>query len=176
MTPESRTHLPSRRRFLQSAGMGLGSLALASLLHDQQADAQARRPEPHFTPKVRSVIWLFMTGGASQVDTFDYKPELQRRNGQPLAGADSRTGFFETSGRCLASPFSWRQYGQSGSWVSELLPHSARHVDDMAFIHSAYSNQNNHAPASIELMTGLNRPGYPSMGSWLTYGLGSMNQ
>ena len=175
MNNESPIQLPSRRRFLQSAGMGLGSLALASLLHEESAGQPAPR-QPHFPPKVRSVIWLFMTGGPSQVDTFDYKPELQRRNGQALAGADPRTGFFETSGRCLASPFAWRQHGQSGSWVSELLPHSARHVDDMAFIHSCYSLQNNHAPASIEMMTGVNRPGYPSMGSWVTYGLGSMNE
>jgi hypothetical protein len=153
--------------------MGLGSLALASLLHEQ-ASGQTR--QPHFAPKVRSVIWLFMTGGPSQVDTFDYKPELQRRNGQQLAGADPRTGFFTTSGRCLASPFAWRQHGQSGSWVSELLPHTARHLDDMAFLHSCYSLQNNHAPASIEIMTGVNRPGYPSMGSWITYGLGTMNE
>jgi len=166
-------HLPSRRRFLQTAGMGLGSLALASLLHE---DAGAQTRGPHFAPKVRSVIWLFMTGGPSQVDTFDYKPELQRRNGQALAGADPRTGFFTTSGRCLASPFRWSQHGQSGSWVSELLPHTARHVDDMAFLHSCYSNQNNHAPASIEISTGVNRPGYPSMGSWITYGLGTLNE
>jgi Protein of unknown function (DUF1501) len=175
MMHESPINLPSRRRFLQQSGMGLGSLALASLLHEQSG-AQERRQQPHFAPKVRSVIWLFMTGGASQVDTFDYKPELQRRNGQQLAGADPRTGFFQTSGRCLASPFRWAQHGQSGSWVSELLPHTARHVDDMAFLHSCYSGQNNHAPASIELMTGLNRPGYPSMGSWLTYGLGTLNE
>ena len=166
-------HLPSRRCFLQTAGMGLGSLALASLLHE---DAGAQTRGPHFAPKVRSVIWLFMTGGPSQVDTFDYKPELQRRNGQALAGADLRTGFFTTSGRCLASPFRWSQHGQSGSWVSELLPHTARHVDDMAFLHSCYSNQNNHAPASIEISTGVNRPGYPSMGSLITYGLGTLNE
>ncbi len=117
-----------------------------------------------------------MTGGPSQVDTFDYKPELQRRDGQTLAGADPRTGFFQTSGKCLKSPFAFRQYGQSGSWVSELFPHLARHVDDMAFVHSCYSSQNNHAPASIEISAGMNRPGYPSMGSWLTYGLGTMNE
>lgn len=174
MTNE-RISLPSRRRFLQSTGMGLGSLALASLLNEQAA-GQARVPQPHHPPKARSVIWLFMTGGASQVDTFDYKPELQRRNGQVLAGADPRTGFFTTSGRCLASPFRWRQHGQSASWVSELLPHTARHVDDCAFIHSCYTSQNNHAHAAVELMTGTNRPGYPSMGSWLTYGLGTMNE
>src|ERR1022692_1865094 len=104
MNHESPVQLPTRRRFLQNAGMGLGSLALASLRHEQSG-GQERRQEPHFAPKVRSVIWLFMTGGPSQVDTFDYKPELQRRNGQVLAGADPRTGFFQTSGRCLASPF-----------------------------------------------------------------------
>ncbi len=174
MTHDS-IRLPSRRRFLQTSGMGLGSLALASLLSEQTA-AQNGPRGPHHAPKARSVIWLFMTGGASQVDTFDYKPELQRRNGQVLAGADPRTGFFTTSGRCLASPFRWAQHGQSGSWVSELLPHTARHADDCAFIHSCYTSQNNHAHAAVELMTGTNRPGYPSMGSWLTYGLGTMNE
>ena len=165
-----RLSLPSRRSFLQSTGLGFGSLALSSLLHDQAAAA------PHFAPKAKSIIWLFMTGGPSQMDTFDYKPELQRRDGQPLAGSDPRTGFFQTSGKCLASPFRWAQHGQSGSWVSEILPSMARHVDDMAFIHSCYSTQNNHAPASMEISAGFNRPGYPSMGSWLTYGLGTMNQ
>src|SRR5476651_1207425 len=100
MNDQPHIHLPTRRRFLQTTGMGLGSLALASLLHQESA-GQERRQQPHFPPKVRSVIWLFMTGGASQVDTFDYKPELQRRDGQVLAGADPRTGFFQTSGRCL---------------------------------------------------------------------------
>src|SRR4051794_32722561 len=176
MNNEPHLQLPSRRRFLQSAGMGLGSLALASLLHQEGTAQQSSGRQPHFAPRVRSVIWLFMTGGASHVDTFDYKPELQRRDGQVLAGADPRTGFFTTSGRCLKSPFAFRQHGQSGSWVSELLPHTARHVDDMAFLHSCYTSQNNHAPASIELMTGQNRPGYPSMGSWLTYGLGTLNE
>ena len=173
--PEPHMSLPSRRRFLQSAGSGLGSLALASLLHQESA-GQERSRQPHFAPKVKSVIWLFMTGGPSQVDLFDYKPELQRRDGQTLAGADPRTGFFTTSGRCLKSPFGWRQHGVSGSWVSDLLPYTARHVDDMAFLHSCYSLQNNHAPASIEIATGVNRPGYPSMGSWITYGLGTMNE
>ena len=175
MNIQAPIQLPSRRRFLQSAGSGLGSLALASLLHEQTS-AQSAPRQPHFAPKVRCVIWLFMTGGPSQVDLFDYKPELQRRDGQTLAGADPRTGFFMTSGKCLKSPFAWRQHGRSGAWVSELLPHTARHVDDLAFLHSCYSLQNNHAPASIEIMTGVNRPGYPSMGSWITYGLGSMNE
>ena len=116
-----------------------------------------------------------MTGGPSQVDTFDYKPELQKRDGQSLAGADPKTGFFTTSGKCLKSPFAWKQHGQSGSWVSEILPHMARHVDDMAFLHSCYSRANNHAPASMEISAGMVRPGYPSLGAWMTYGLGSLN-
>jgi hypothetical protein len=146
------------------------------MLHETSPAQNAPLAQPHFPPRVRSVIWLFMTGGASQVDTFDYKPELQRRDGQTLAGADPRTGFFQTSGRCLASPFRFRQYGQSGSWVSDLCPHISAHVDDIAFLHSCYSSQNNHAPSSIELMTGMNRPGYPSMGSWISYGLGTLNE
>jgi hypothetical protein len=175
--------LPSRRRFLRQVGLGCGSLALTSLLHQEgllAAPQAGPNPlaerAPHFPPKIRSVIWLFMTGGPSQVDTFDYKPELQRRDGQTLAGADPRTGFFTTSGKCLKSPFAFRQHGKSGSWVSELFPLLSRHVDDMAFLHSCYSSQNNHAPASLEISAGMNRPGYPSLGSWVTYGLGSMNQ
>src|SRR5437764_1178173 len=134
-TPDSPLHLSSRRRFLQSAGMGLGSLAVASMLHEQSS-GQERRQQPHFAPKVRSVIWLFMTGGPSQVDTFDYKPELQRRNGQQLAGADPATGFFQTSGRCPKSPLRFTQHGQSGSWVSELLPDMAPPAEHLAVIHS----------------------------------------
>ena len=125
--------LPARRRFLQQAGLGFGSVALASLLHNEtaaaptEADPLALR-EPHFPGKVKSVIWLFMTGAPSQVDTWDYKPELQARDGQALAGADSKTGFFETSGKCLKSPFEWKQHGESGSWVSDLFPHLSKHV------------------------------------------------
>jgi hypothetical protein len=162
--------LPSRRRFLQHAGMGFGSLALGALLHQEAA------AKPHFAAKAKSVIWLFMTGGPSQVDTFDYKPELQKRDGQKLDGADPKTGFFTTSGKCLRSPFTFHQHGKSGSWVSDILPHMARHVDDMAFLHSCYSTANNHAPASMEISCGQVRPGYPSMGAWVTYGLGSLNQ
>src|SRR5918993_1300349 len=125
--------LPSRRRFLQSAGMGLGSLALASLL---QQDAPAQERRAHHEPKVKSVIWLFMTGGPSQVDTFDYKPGLQKRDGQTLAGADPKTRFFTTSGKCPASPFKWSRHGQSGSWISDVFSNVAKHADDLAFIHS----------------------------------------
>ena len=132
--------LPGRRRFLQEAGLGFGSLALASLLQGEAATAPAPADPlalkaPHFPGKVKSIIWLFMTGAPSQVDTWDYKPELQKRDGQDLAGADPKTGFFTTSGKCLKSPFNWAQHGESGRWVSDLFPHLAMHVDKMCFLH-----------------------------------------
>jgi len=172
--------LPARRRFLQEAGLGFGSLALASMLQgESKADSPIIDPlalkSSHFPSKVKSIIWLFMTGAPSQVDTWDYKPELQKRDGEPLSGADPKTGFFTTSGKCLKSPFKWEQHGESGSWVSDLFPHLSKHVDKMCFLHSMYLRQNNHAPASLELMCGTNRPGLPALGAWMTYGLGSQN-
>ena len=174
--------LPPRRRFLQQAGLGFGSLALASMLHQETNAAHSVGTDPlalrspHFPAQVKSIIWMFMTGGPSQVDTWDYKPELQKRDGQDLAGSDPKTGFFTTSGKCLKSPFEWKQHGESGSWVSGIFPHLSQHVDKMCFLHSMHLKQNNHAPASIELMCGTNRPGLPALGAWMTYGLGSLNQ
>jgi hypothetical protein len=165
----------SRREFLRHSGLGCGALALGWLLQREGMLAHAAARKPHFAGKAKAVIWLFMTGGPSQVDTFDYKPELQKRDGQKLAGADPQTGFFTTSGKCLQSPFKWKQHGKSGAWVSDVLPKLAEHVDDMAFIHSCYSTANNHAPASMELAAGQAKPGYPSLGAWVTYGLGSTN-
>ncbi len=172
--------LPTRRRFLAQSGLGFGSLALASMLQDEaraaaEANPLALRPSL-FAPKAKSVIWLFMTGAPSQVDTWDYKPELQKRHGQLLPGSDAKTGFFTTSGKILKSPFEWKQHGKSGSWVSGIFPHLSRHVDKMAFIHSMHLQANNHAPASMELMCGSNQPGRPAAGAWLTYGLGAENQ
>jgi hypothetical protein len=180
-SPSDCLRLPSRRGFLQTMGHGLGSMALASLLQ-QPHRATAAPPSllearpPHFPARAKAVIWLFMTGAPSQVDTFDYKPVLQARSGQPLPGSDPKTGFFQTSGKCLKSPFEWRQHGESGSWVSSLFPNLSNHVDDMAFIHSMYLRANNHAPASIELMCGSTVPGRPAAGAWVTYGLGAENQ
>ncbi|MFP6614694.1 MAG: DUF1501 domain-containing protein [Pirellulales bacterium] len=172
----------SRRQFLNRAGLGCGSLALTSLLHQQGVVADeakvtnplAARPS-HFEPRAKAVIWLFQTGSPSQVDTFDYKPDLSQRDGQALDGADPKTGFFTTSGKCLKSPFKFSQYGQSGAWVSEIFPQMSKFVDDMAFIYSCYSQSNNHTPAMLEMNSGMIRQGFPSMGSWLTYGLGSEN-
>lgn len=173
----------SRRRFLQNAGLGCGSLALTKLLSEEGLLAQTpggphelTTEGAHFGAKAKSVIWLFMPGSPSQVDTFDYKPELQKRNGEKLEGADPKTGFFTTNGKILASPFSWKQYGESGTWVSEIFPHISKHVDDMSFIHSCFSQSNNHTPAMLEMNSGMFLQGRPCMGSWLTYGLGSENR
>ena len=143
----------------------------------------APRP-PHFAPRARSVIFLYMVGGPSQVDTFDYKPELQKLHGQPvppsLRQAVEATKFANVFHGCkdelMASPFSWKQHGQSGAWVSDLYPHLARQVDDLCLVHSIQADSNNHAPASYQMHTGDIRPGKASLGSWVTYGLGTQNQ
>ena len=164
--------LPARRSFLRDVGQGFGGLALATLLGGQSQGGGLS--VPHHAPRARRVVWLFMPGAPSQMDTWDYKPELQARHGQPLPGADPQLGFFGTNGTCMASPFKWAQHGESGSWVSDLFPHLSRHVDRMAFIHSCHVRANNHAPACMEVMSGFSRPGMPSVGAWLDYGLGSL--
>jgi hypothetical protein len=108
------------------------------------------------------------------VDTWDYKPELTRRHGQELPGFDKKTGFFTDSvGPLMKSPFAWAQHGQSGTWASDLFPHMSRHVDKMAFLHSCHTESNNHSPALFMINTGSTRMGFPCVGSWMTYGLGS---
>ncbi len=129
---------------------------------------------PHRPAKAKSIIWLFMNGGQSQVDTWDYKPELIKRDGQTLEGFDPKTGFFPGSvGPLMRSPFEWARHGQSGTWVSSLFPHLSKQADRMAFIHSMHSGSNNHSPALFMMNTGVTRMGNPSVGSWVTYGLGS---
>ena len=179
----------SRRDFLRRAGNGFGLLALSVLLGDVLVPAAAAAapvasmanplsPRPsHFTAKAKSVIWLFMNGGPSQVDTWDYKPELEKRDGQELAGFDKNTGFFANAvGGLMKSPFKFQRHGQSGAWVSDLFPAMAQHVDKMAFIHSCFTESNNHSPALFAVNSGIARMGFPSVGAWVTYGLGTVSQ
>lgn len=173
-------HHSTRRRLLRTAGGGFGLLALQSLLARSGMAASANplaAKSPHFPGKAKSVIWLFMNGGPSHVDTWDYKPELQKRDGQPLPGFDAKTGFFPAQvGPLMKSPFEWARHGQSGSWVSSLFPHLAKQVDRLAFIHSMHTESNNHSPALFMMNTGTTRMGYPSAGSWVSYGLGGASE
>jgi hypothetical protein len=175
----------SRREFLARAGSGFGMVALAGLLGQENLLAQPAPPSRlpmaprpgHFPAKAKSVIWLFMNGGPSHVDTWDYKPELNRRDGQALAGFDQNTGFFRDQvGPIMRSPFRFQRHGQSGTWVSELFPNMARHVDKMAFLYSCWTDSNNHAPALLKVNSGMTRMGFPCLGAWVTYGLGSESQ
>jgi hypothetical protein len=177
----------SRRDFLRRSGSGCGLLALAALLDRQgllasapTADHNLQPLAPragHFSSKAKAVIWLFMNGGPSQVDTWDYKPELWKRDGQELKGFDNKTGFFvDQVGPLMKSPFAWKQHGKSGTWVPEIFPNLAQHVDGMAFLHSCWTETNNHSPALFQINTGMSRMGFPCVGSWVTYGLGSASQ
>ncbi|SVC15557.1 uncharacterized protein METZ01_LOCUS268411, partial [marine metagenome] len=161
---------------LQRCGMGMGSLGLWSLLQQEGLAGQSTlAPKyPHFAPKAKSVIWIFTNGGPSQVDTWDYKPALAKRDGQTLEGFDRFTGFFANSvGGLMKSPFEFKQHGQCGKHISSIFPHLAMHADRMAFIHSGHTESNNHSPALFMMNCGLPRMGYPCVGSWVTYGLGS---
>ncbi len=173
----------SRRAFLKHVGNGFGLLALGGLLDQQgllaaEAPTNPLAPKPaHFAARAKSVIWLFMNGGPSQVDTWDYKPVLAKRDGQELAGFDKHTGFFaDQVGPLMKSPFKFAQHGQSGAWASELFPNTARHVDKMAFLYSCWTDSNNHSPALFKINTGMARMGFPCLGSWVTYGLGTESQ
>ncbi|MGY8998033.1 MAG: DUF1501 domain-containing protein, partial [Alphaproteobacteria bacterium] len=164
----------SRRDFISLGGHGLGALALAATGLPRGALASSRPGSViHFPPKAKSVIWLVMNGGQSQVDTWDYKPQLAKSHGQTLEGFDKDVGFFPGNvGGLMQSPFTFKQYGQCGKWASEIFPHTAQHVDDMAFVHSCNTISNNHSPALFTLNTGVSHMGYPCVGSWVTYGLG----
>ena len=175
----------TRRDFLRRTGSGAGLLGLSALLAENGAmgagAAEAKNPlaakKPLYPAKAKSVIWLFMNGGQSQVDTFDYKPALEQADGKELPGFDKNTGFFtEQVGGLMKSPFAFKQHGASGTWVSEIFPHLAQHVDDLAFIHSCHTETNNHSPALFQINTGMNRMGFPCAGAWVTYGLGTENQ
>src|SRR4051794_1628905 len=172
----------SRRDLLRVSSTGFGSLALAGLLTQEQARAAiataAQDPlavkAPHFPARAKRVIFLFMHGGPSQMDTFDYKPLLKREHGKPLPFARPKVVSSETF-NLLQSPWAFRQYGQSGAWVSDLFPEIAKCVDDICFIKSMHGSNSRHGGALLELHTGSDTFIRPSMGSWITYGLGTEN-
>lgn len=165
---------PKRRDFLGHLGSGLSGVALGSLLsQDRLAAAQAAPP---FAPKAKRVIQLFMNGGASQCDLFDYKPELIKRHGQDFdPGTGERVeASVSVPGNLMKSPFEWAQHGQTGRWVSSALPHLATCVDDMAFLMAMNSESNVHGPAAYLQTTGFSTPGFPCMGAWISYALGNL--
>jgi hypothetical protein len=170
----------SRREMLQQCAGGFGGVALAALLHEQgRTQSAAANPQaprrPHYPPKASSVIFLYMDGGPSQMDTFDPKPRLEREHGQPPRFRVEQTQF-NNNGNVMKSPWRFRRYGQSGIPVSDLLPYTAQCVDDLAVVRSLVSNFSEHTNANYFLHSGHGQQGRPSMGAWVTYGLGSENQ
>jgi len=178
----------SRRKFWMEAGMGIGGLALIDLMSQEKllaaecvgsagvSDSPLMPKAPHFKPRAKSMISLFMSGGVSHLDTFQYKPALEKYNRMPMEGKGDvkvRQGY---PGPLMKSPFSFKQYGQSGAWVSEIFPNIATIVDDLTFIHSCQGLSNDHVISHYEWNTGSIQMGFPSVGSWVTYGLGTENQ
>jgi hypothetical protein len=181
-----------RRDFLGGLGAGFGTLAFDALALERSVASAPPKIDPLnpnapraplFKPTAKSVIFLYMVGGPSQVDTFDYKPALQKLDGKPCPESFKKALSAKHANvphgckpELMASPFKWKQRGKNGMWVSELCNHVAAHVDDLCFIHSMQADSNNHAPASYQMHTGEIRPGKASLGSWTTYGLGSENR
>ncbi len=169
----------SRRQFLANAGGGFGAVALTHwLLRDGRAATEPVRTDLngglHHPARVRRIIQLFMNGGASPMDTFDYKPELARLHGQMLGPKEKPEGFVAPAGAVMKSPFEFAQHGETGRWVSSVFPQQAKLVDDMAFLMAMTSKTNVHGPASYMMNTGFVLPGFPCLGAWVSYALGSL--
>ncbi len=188
-------HLLDRRKFLAHMATGMGGIALGALLAEEgllAADVKtspsapgsaglqpdnplAPRP-PHFPPKARRVLHIFCTGAVSHVDTWDYKPELIKRHGQPMPGALKLITFQGENGNLAQSPWKFKPRGQSGKMISDLLPHLAACADELCFIHSLTSKTNTHGPGEMFMSTGFTQEGIPSAGAWVSYALGTENQ
>ena len=183
---QERTLEITRRHFFQGCQVGVGKIALASLLTSGMArNARAGVVEtgnplsaraPHYPPRAKSVIHLFMAGAPSQLDLFDYKPKLAQYEGKPIPPevvGDQRYAFIRPDANCLGPQFKFARHGESGAEISEMLPHLAKIVDEITLVKSVHTDQFNHAPAQIFFNTGFSQPGRPSLGSWVTYGLGT---
>lgn len=171
----------TRRTFFKEVGYGVGSLALAAMMADpaKAIAAMVQERAPHFAPKAKSVIFLFMAGAPSQLDLFEDKPLLVKHDGQPVPDElikGERFAFVRGKPLLLASPYKYEKVGQAGHTISELLPHLKTIADEIAIVRSMQTDQFNHAPAQLFMNTGFQIPGRPSMGSWLTYGIGSENR
>jgi len=179
MNRDPRTHCGtaclSRRDFLWRYGGGLGGIALASLLGDEGLLASTQ-PGLHHPAKAKRVVQLYMSGAASQCDTFDYKPRLIRDHGKPWDPGQKVELFQSSPGQTMQSPWKWRQYGQCGKWINDCVAPLGECVDEIAFLHNMVSKSNVHGPATFLQATGFVLPGFPGMGSWISYGLGSMNE
>lgn len=183
--------LLNRRQFLGSSANGLGGIALLALLAEQgklcAGDHDPIRPiirpespfaarTPHFAPKAKRVLMIFCSGACSHLDTWDYKPELIRRNGQPMPGNEKLITFQGEQGNLTRSPYEFRPRGQSGKFTSDLLPQLGSMVDDLCFVHSMTAKSNTHGPGENQMSTGFTLEGFPSMGAWVSYALGTDNQ
>ena len=168
----------SRRHFLWNSGGGLGAIALAWMLQRDNARAadSASAIKPHFPAKAKRVVQVFCAGGVSHLETFDFKPELERMHGKTMEGKGENLGFFGQPGRLMKSVYPFRQHGKSGAWVSDLLPNIAGCADDICFIKSMFAKSNNHTPAAFQMNSGFTLNGFPCMGAWLSYGLGTENE
>ncbi len=177
--------LLNRRSFLGSLGSGVSSIALASLLDQQgllgaepggEASSPLAAKSGHFPARAKRVLHVFCTGAVSHLDTFDYKPELLKHDGQPLPGVDKLVTFQGENGNLARSPWKFRPRGKSGKFISDLLPQVAEWADDLCFIHSLTSKTNTHGPGEVFMSTGFTQEGFPSAGAWVTYALGTLNQ
>ena len=173
----------SRRHFLRDCTYGLGKVAAAGLLTDSLSGVASANPlsarGPHFAPKAKRVIHLFMAGAPSQLETFDPKPMLTKYEGKPIPPeviGGQRYAFIRSDAAALGPRFKFAQHGQSGAWISEVMPHVAKIADELCIIRSVKTDQFNHAPAQIFFQTGFGQPGRPCMGSWALYGLGAETQ
>ncbi|MEZ6130604.1 MAG: DUF1501 domain-containing protein [Planctomycetaceae bacterium] len=176
-----RNHAVQRRQFFTSAGSGLGTLALASLLHDDGLlAAESPVPFSHVAPTAKRCIYLFMEGGPSQMDLFDPKPKLNELDGQPMPDSlleEIKFAFIQKeSARLMGTPRRFRKYGECGMDLSDLLPHLSTCVDDIALVRSMHGEQFNHLPGQLMMLSGSPLQGWPTVGSWLNYGLGSESQ
>ncbi|MDF1813547.1 MAG: DUF1501 domain-containing protein [Verrucomicrobiales bacterium] len=176
--------LETRRQFFKRSSAGLGSIALSSLIGQEKKSGQSQQVTDgmHFPAKAKRVIYLFMAGAPSQIDTFDYKPLMKDRFDQDLPesvrGNQRLTTMTSAQPRFPIAPstFDFKQYGETGKWVSDLLPKTGESVDDLSFIHSMWTEAINHDPAITYIQTGNQIPGRPSLGAWVSYGLGSLNR